>query len=98
MGREGIAYTLVADTDNEQWSKLKRGLKQNVQPLRWEAPQGQVARSAVASRGESSSSGRSPSRSSSGRSSGRPTAGHNGSLSTNPPSSGGTRTRNRRRR
>jgi superfamily II DNA/RNA helicase len=36
MGREGCAYTLVADTDGEQWSKLKKGLKQNIRPLQWE--------------------------------------------------------------
>ena len=36
MGREGFAYTLVADTDDEQWTKLKRGLKQTIRPLQWE--------------------------------------------------------------
>jgi ATP-dependent RNA helicase DeaD len=38
MGREGFAYTLVADTDDEQWSKLKRGLKQTIRPLEWDRP------------------------------------------------------------
>lgn len=45
MGREGIAYTLIADTDSEQWTKLKRGLKHNVRPLQWEAPGGARAAS-----------------------------------------------------
>jgi ATP-dependent RNA helicase DeaD len=35
MGREGLAYTLVADTDDEQWSKLKRGLRQTIRPVTW---------------------------------------------------------------
>lgn len=26
MGREGLAYTLIADTDQDKWKKLKRGL------------------------------------------------------------------------
>lgn len=44
MGREGLAYTLVADTDDEQWSKLKRGLKLPIRTLDW-GPQSRPARS-----------------------------------------------------
>lgn len=38
MGREGSAYTLIADTDDEQWGKLKRGLKQAIRPMDWVKP------------------------------------------------------------
>lgn len=35
MGREGSAYTLIADTDNEKWNKLQRGLKLKIRPMEW---------------------------------------------------------------
>lgn len=37
MGREGTAYTLVAETDQEQWRKLTRGLKSGVRLEEWSA-------------------------------------------------------------
>lgn len=35
MGKEGAAYTLVAETDDEKWSKLKRGFKQTIALREW---------------------------------------------------------------
>ncbi len=44
MGREGYAYTLVADTDDDKWKKLKRGLKRPIRAQEW----GRSGRSAPA--------------------------------------------------
>jgi ATP-dependent RNA helicase DeaD len=76
MGREGLAYTLVADTDDEQWNKLKRGLKQTIQPMEWDrqsssgsapkrtlvAPQVRSERPAMANTGASNGSSGGPRR------------------------------------
>lgn len=35
MGREGYAYTLVADTDEKKWQQLKRGLKNPIRSKSW---------------------------------------------------------------
>ena len=35
MGKEGAAYTLIAETDDEKWGKLKRGLKQTITLREW---------------------------------------------------------------
>lgn len=35
MGREGLAYTLVGDTDDDQWRKLSKGLKQKIRLENW---------------------------------------------------------------
>ena len=35
MGREGYAYTLVADTDHKKWNKLKRAFDKPIQTLQF---------------------------------------------------------------
>ena len=55
MGREGQAFTLVADTDDKKWRQLKRGLKKVVSTRPW--------------KGSSSKSSNGPSRQSESRAS-----------------------------
>ena len=35
MGREGIAYTIVADDDDKKWRQLKRGFQHSVKTVDW---------------------------------------------------------------
>ena len=35
MGREGAAYTLISDTDDEKWRKLRKGITQVIKPMEW---------------------------------------------------------------
>ncbi len=35
MGREGLAYTLVAEDDQKKWNQLRRGFKHEVKTVRW---------------------------------------------------------------
>lgn len=61
MGREGSAYTLIADTDHEKWNKLLRGLKQTIRPLEWKPKGGNgEAKAAPRSAVRSSASAEAP--------------------------------------
>ncbi len=52
MGREGAAYTLISDSDDEKWRKLKRGITQTIKPVEWAskgAPSGTTTKTTSAS-------------------------------------------------
>lgn len=91
MGREGSAYTLVADTDDEQWGKLKRGLKQTIRPMDWVRPAGLRSEPVRSTQPVApSSSDRGPSRGGNGSSSNPRSRGERGGSHSSSSSQGGT--------
>lgn len=69
MGREGQAFTLVADTDDKKWRQLKRGLKKPIATRKWDGARAEStdsksenrarqAKKSVSSRGRRSRRGR----------------------------------------